>query len=107
PVSPTPTDCPAPSPLTLHDALPISNANAINALPKVSIQYFANDELAALAQLAEKTMNFTVTIAEAIAYIDSGDRSVSVSPRLMPDRKSTRLNSSHVKISYAVFCLHK
>src|SRR5690606_17312181 len=24
---------------------------------------------------------------------------------LQPDRKSTRLNSSHVKISYAVFCL--
>src|SRR3989442_4505756 len=23
------------------------------------------------------------------------------------DRKSTRLNSSHVRISYAVFCLHK
>src|SRR5690606_40443489 len=26
---------------------------------------------------------------------------------VMPDRKSTRLNSSHVKISYAVFCLKK
>src|SRR5690606_40145033 len=26
---------------------------------------------------------------------------------LFPDRKSTRLNSSHVKISYAVFCLKK
>src|SRR5690606_42095179 len=26
---------------------------------------------------------------------------------LMIDRKSTRLNSSHVKISYAVFCLKK
>src|SRR5690606_41907565 len=25
----------------------------------------------------------------------------------MQDRKSTRLNSSHVKISYAVFCLKK
>src|SRR5690606_41902392 len=25
----------------------------------------------------------------------------------MADRKSTRLNSSHVKISYAVFCLKK
>src|SRR5690349_24017077 len=24
-----------------------------------------------------------------------------------PDRKSTRLNSSHVEISYAVFCLKK
>src|SRR6266511_3042763 len=27
--------------------------------------------------------------------------------RLPRDRKSTRLNSSHVKISYAVFCLKK
>src|SRR5207302_9685190 len=26
---------------------------------------------------------------------------------LAPDRKSTRLNSSHVKISYAVFCSKK
>src|SRR3989442_4811715 len=25
----------------------------------------------------------------------------------LPDRKSTRLNSSHVRISYAVFCLTK
>src|SRR5690606_42129174 len=28
-------------------------------------------------------------------------------PGLRTDRKSTRLNSSHVKISYAVFCLKK
>src|SRR3989442_8531371 len=28
-------------------------------------------------------------------------------PRARPDRKSTRLNSSHVRISYAVFCLKK
>src|SRR5690606_39376881 len=28
-------------------------------------------------------------------------------PPMHPDRKSTRLNSSHVKISYAVFCLKK
>src|SRR5438874_12691929 len=27
--------------------------------------------------------------------------------RCRPDRKSTRLNSSHVEISYAVFCLKK
>src|SRR3712207_9003073 len=31
--------------------------------------------------------------------------SPSASPR--PDRKSTRLNSSHANISYAVFCLKK
>src|SRR6266498_5002225 len=28
-------------------------------------------------------------------------------PRAQVDRKSTRLNSSHVRISYAVFCLKK
>src|SRR5690606_39774808 len=28
-------------------------------------------------------------------------------PEAITDRKSTRLNSSHVKISYAVFCLKK
>src|SRR5690606_39651525 len=38
------------------------------------------------------------------------NRDLSASPSfLLPaqDRKSTRLNSSHVKISYAVFCLKK
>src|SRR2546427_6774355 len=29
------------------------------------------------------------------------------SHRCLPDRKSTRLNSSHSQISYAVFCLKK
>src|SRR5690606_40025840 len=28
-------------------------------------------------------------------------------PQVLLDRKSTRLNSSHVKMSYAVFCLKK
>src|SRR5690606_41333494 len=34
-------------------------------------------------------------------------QSASVSPSTRPDRKSTRLNSSHVKISYAGFCVKK
>src|SRR5690606_41902210 len=37
------------------------------------------------------------SLALAIAYPDLW--------QVMKDRKSTRLNSSHVKISYAVFCL--
>src|SRR5206468_10504362 len=43
---------------------------------------------------------------------DTGHRRTTVGdalhrgkPRLRPDRKSTRLNSSHDQISYAVFCL--
>src|SRR3712207_7084466 len=35
------------------------------------------------------------------------DRVVYSATVLWPDRKSTRLNSSHANISYAVFCLKK
>src|SRR5690606_40512827 len=34
----------------------------------------------------------------------AGGGTMSVDPGHIRDRKSTRLNSSHVKISYAVFC---
>src|SRR5258707_9471807 len=34
-------------------------------------------------------------------------RSIAPARRLKRDRKSTRLNSSHANISYAVFCLKK
>src|SRR5690606_41672269 len=48
----------------------------------------------------------------ASARRGSGDRAAAwretdVRSRSASDRKSTRLNSSHVKISYAVFCLKK
>src|SRR3712207_8449576 len=36
--------------------------------------------------------------------LEPGGRSVTAAPS---DRKSTRLNSSHANISYAVFCLKK
>src|SRR5690606_39843805 len=38
---------------------------------------------------------------------DVGFGKTEVAMRAALDRKSTRLNSSHVKISYAVFCLKK
>src|SRR5207302_2119343 len=41
----------------------------------------------------------------ALPHAPSARPAAGASPR--PDRKSTRLNSSHVKISYAVFCLKK
>src|ERR1039457_2304305 len=41
-----------------------------------------------------------------LGYLCSGEKS-SCSPTRMADRKSTRLNSSHLVISYAVFCLKK
>src|SRR5690554_7235114 len=47
---------------------------------------------------------------EAAHRLSNGGGSVSACAFLTdcrPDRKSTRLNSSHVRISYAVFCLKK
>src|SRR5207302_10818035 len=71
---------------------------------------------------------YTLSLHDALPILDSTASramrsSVAQSPPLTPtppmhspstmtghppsDRKSTRLNSSHVKISYAVFCLKK
>src|SRR5262245_64976924 len=71
-------------PLSLHDALPI----------------FAHEVAARVAKWQGK---LEVGVAAA-------DRSKRVEPALdrsRQDRKSTRLNSSHLGISYAVFCLKK
>src|SRR5690606_3275246 len=40
-------------------------------------------------------------------YTSQSDAENNINHIVDPDRKSTRLNSSHVKISYAVFCLKK
>src|SRR2546429_2315161 len=42
-----------------------------------------------------------------LVAFNSGIRPVKLSVRAGKDRKSTRLNSSHGYISYAVFCLKK
>src|SRR2546421_3116585 len=47
-----------------------------------------------------------------VALLRLGDREPArrgrrLGGRIRPDRKSTRLNSSHDQISYAVFCLKK
>src|SRR5579872_7586575 len=52
---------------------------------------------------------FGVTFTEKEQEVDAG-RFIESRIRPLPglaDRKSTRLNSSHVRISYAVFCLNK
>src|SRR5690606_41942547 len=51
---------------------------------------------------AELGFEFTVTDVDAAAA--AGDPALRAE---FGDRKSTRLNSSHVKSSYAVFCLKK
>src|SRR5438034_8695426 len=73
--------------LSLHDALPIFAA-LIDAL----------DEDGYLKSSLEELLEF---FSEEIE-IDADELSIA-----LKDRKSTRLNSSHTVISYAVFCLKK
>src|SRR5690606_17656317 len=47
----------------------------------------------------------TALLKVSILDIEKGKSSLDTSIEDLVDRKSTRLNSSHVKISYAVFCL--
>src|SRR5690606_42111981 len=88
--------------LSLHDALPI-----FLVTPRV-IQAMAADGLFidGLARLHPRyrTPAAAITLQGiwALILVQSGRYGA-----LLEDRKSTRLNSSHVKISYAVFCLKK
>src|SRR5256885_17049047 len=71
--------------LSLHDALPISHARGGRHSARRAVRGLA------------------------LASADHGLRPVTRRPRrpAAADRKSTRLNSSHLVISYAVFCLKK
>src|SRR5690606_41314549 len=97
---PTATDT-----LSLHDALPIS----------IHPPYYEKDEL------TDKSMRFFVSEMIREKIFKLYDKEIPYSTEIVvtsykeedtitriadtKDRKSTRLNSSHVKISYAVFCL--
>src|SRR5690606_40895185 len=61
--------------------------------------------------LEEAVFDIRDLLTEAAALVQDADHGHRLTLRLPSapdaDRKSTRLNSSHVKISYAVFCLKK
>src|SRR5690606_40636919 len=57
-----------------------------------------------------RSISLTKHHDEVVSFFYSRETASSFCTRLgycVKDRKSTRLNSSHVKISYAVFCLKK
>src|SRR3712207_7651775 len=69
--------------LSLHDALPIWDGVGSGGAPTAS--------RAAAAMIASNSRRSVRSLSKTSAI----------------DRKSTRLNSSHANISYAVFCLKK
>src|SRR5690606_39698103 len=85
--------------LSLHDALPIFLFVFAASIMGIVTYAFLSDPLLVLALiLLSFVIAFALGGAATAAFWPAGREQ---------DRKSTRLNSSHVKISYAVFCLKK
>src|SRR3712207_9348060 len=77
--------------LSLHDALPIYRGDDVALRRRV----VARDEPDATREQRERTLALEQSLGSELLL------------QSLEDRKSTRLNSSHANISYAVFCLNK
>src|SRR3712207_7457439 len=77
--------------LSLHDALPILALAQSSRVPS-GLQSYVIEQRPEITRLSEM-------VREAKGPV--------LTDEYMGDRKSTRLNSSHANISYAVFCLKK
>src|SRR5690606_42126616 len=96
---------PGPYTLPLHDALPIS-------LEIVRVRcgrgFTYRDAAGVIRDTAVRARLTGLAIPPAWCEVKiARDPHAHIQAVGREDRKSTRLNSSHVKISYAVFCLKK
>src|SRR5205807_10086743 len=84
--------------LSLHDALPIYQMREQAAEIAKKLTPSKIDEILNAAPFADEEMRERVK--DALKALHKNHYALE-------DRKSTRLNSSHLVISYAVFCLKK
>src|SRR3712207_7030991 len=84
--------------LSLHDALPISSPR--QRIDRLSRAQRAGSPDQFRRESAGDARGRARPCHDAATHLDR-------SRRVGQDRKSTRLNSSHANISYAVFCLKK
>src|SRR5690625_5913427 len=97
--------------------LNFSNRNKINPeqLGKLynDVEWYAyTQDLVGLQQAIEQSLEVISVwkddeLVGLIRVVGDGLTIIYIQDILVLDRKSTRLNSSHVAISYAVFCLKK
>src|SRR5690606_41581835 len=98
---------PVPTSLSLHDALPISGYGRVSRFGLVAF----GSSLDCISTFGA-TVNDAARLLAVIAGHDPRDATTHDAPAIgmatpmdLRDRKSTRLNSSHVKNSFAVFGL--
>src|SRR3712207_8684444 len=89
--------------LSLHDALPIFGLVFVwAAFVGLATQYFLNMEIERYTLATGET-----ALTGFSRYWRHWGLVFAILAYFAKDRKSTRLNSSHANISYAVFCLKK
>src|SRR5256885_2047531 len=86
---------------TIEDEPALSPADAFAFLQRFTAVVCGREEAALLARELEQRLSDCTLPAER-DLVRNMERVVRMTARL--DRKSTRLNSSHLVISYAVFC---
>src|SRR5205814_6797559 len=93
--------------LSLHDALPISSNTQLRSHVAWKLLYVRARELSKEVLIVSSDAQIR-SVAHGVKFrvATSLEASSPAKPRpASRDRKSTRLNSSHLGISYAVFCL--
>src|SRR3546814_4483848 len=96
--------------MSLHDALPISAQTAQSVRGSEETVRNAVDDIHALVEAVSVIEGQLTGLQEAlaqVAQVAQGIDAIAKQTNLLADRKSTRLNSSLMRISYAVFCLQK
>src|SRR3712207_8393016 len=89
-------------PLSLHDTLPI--CGMLRAVSQASDSSSPGEMLQRVNEALFPSIPANMFVTCFYAILDPKRGSLSYANA---DRKSTRLNSSHANISYAVFCLKK
>src|SRR5690606_40396258 len=91
--------------LSLHDALPISLRDLVLEPAPLIVGIIELAEC--IGELVTEHEELESLGEARVVAVRLGQRRERAREVEHEDRKSTRLNSSHVKISYAVFCLKK
>src|SRR5699024_12284230 len=91
--------------LSLHDALPIYGPWRIDDLYRGQVE--KREDLVDHAVFFQKSLPGHSPEQKVHPHRQDKEQHHKAGLAYFQDRKSTRLNSSHVSISYAVFCLKK
>src|SRR6266481_5077472 len=88
-------------------SLAIAPQSKVALRTSISLFFFFNDPATTEIYTLSLHDALPISLTRTAYSLPTRKRAAAGCSRMMRDRKSTRLNSSHSSISYAVFCLKK